>query len=96
MCTGKNTHKDSFTFNSLSLTNSREENTLGITNDNKLNFNNHVKNNCSKSSQKVSSLSRIAAQLDNDKRWLLLNRMIRSHFSQSSLIWMFRSKNGTT
>ena len=43
MCTGKNADQDSFTFEDCCLTNTKEEEILGITIDNKLNFNSHIK-----------------------------------------------------
>ena len=44
MCIGRNTDNDKFEFDKLLLENSKEEVVLGVTIDNKLPFNSHIKN----------------------------------------------------
>ena len=53
MCLGKNKENDTFNFGNISLNNSKEEMILGLTIDNKLSFDNHVKKICRKASQKT-------------------------------------------
>ena len=63
MCLGKNKENDTFNFGNISLNNSKEEVILGLTIDNKLCFDNHVKKICRKASQKTCALSRISNYL---------------------------------
>ena len=46
MCIGKNTENDIFKFENVCLENSKEGVTLGITIDNKLTFDSHIKRMC--------------------------------------------------
>ena len=48
MCIGRNTENDKFEFDNLLLENSKEEVVLGVTIDNKLTFDSHIKNFCRK------------------------------------------------
>ena len=65
MCLGKwNKEKDTFNLENISLKSSKEEVILGLTIDNKLSFDNHVKKTCRKASQKACALSRISNCLD--------------------------------
>ena len=43
MCHGKNKENDTFNFRNISLKNSKEEVILGLTTDNKLSFDNHIR-----------------------------------------------------
>ena len=70
---------------------SSTEKLLGITVDNKLNFDQHLTNVCKKASCKVSALAKIARFLPYHKRSLLLKTFIESQFSYCPLIWMFCS-----
>ena len=56
ICISKSTGQDSFTFEDLCLTSSKDEDILSITINNKLNFNNLIEKICRKASQKVSAL----------------------------------------
>ena len=71
MCIGKNTESDVFKFENVCLENSKEEVILGITIDNKLTFDSHIKSMCRKAGQKLSALSRISPYLETDKKELL-------------------------
>ena len=57
---GKNKEYDKFNFGNISLNNSKEEVILGLTIDNKLCFDNHVKKIYAKASHKTCALSRIS------------------------------------
>ena len=59
MCIGRDGENETFTFKDANHKNNKEEVILGITIDNKLNFDTHIRNMCKKSSQKIISLSRI-------------------------------------
>ena len=56
MCLGKNKDNDIFNFENISLKNSKEEVILGLSIDNKLSFDNHVKKMCRKASQNACAL----------------------------------------
>ena len=68
MCHGKNKENDTFGFRNISLKNSKEEVILGLTTDNKLSFDNHIKKICRKAIQKTGALSGISTYLDSKQR----------------------------
>ena len=68
MCLGKNTEKETFIFKDTIMSNSKEENILGVTINNKLTFSSHIRELCNKYSQKISSLSRISNSLNNSEK----------------------------
>ena len=74
------------------LKSSELETVLGIKIDQKLTFNCHVKTLCSKDAKKLSALQRIANIIDEEKRNLLFNVIIKSQFSSCPLVWMFCSR----
>ena len=92
MSLGKNKENNTFNFGNISLKNSKEEVILGLAIDNKLSFDNHVKNVCRKGSQKTCGLSRISNYLDSKQKDIHFKEMIRSQFSYCPLIWMFYSR----
>ena len=65
---------------------------LGITLDRSMNFQTHIKNICRKPSEKLSALLRISPYLDQGKKALLYNSMIKSQFNYCPLIWIFCSR----
>ena len=65
MCIGTNTENDKSAFDNLFFENSKEEVLLGITVDNKLTFNSHIKNICFKKGQKLGELLRITDYLNS-------------------------------
>ena len=56
MCICRNTENDKFEFVNLLLENSKEEVVSGVTIDNKLKFDSHIKNICRKAGQKFGAL----------------------------------------
>ena len=76
----------------VSLNNSKDKVILGLTIDNKLSFDNHVKKICRKASQKTCTLSRRSNYLDSKQKEILFKGMTRSQFSYCALIWMFPSR----
>ena len=92
MCIGKNTKNGKFGFDNLILENSKEEVVLGVTIDNKLTFDSHMKNICRKAGQKLGALLRITNYLNSSQKKLIFSGMIKSQFSYFSLIWMFSSR----
>ena len=60
---------------------SKEEVVLGITIDNKLTFDIHIKNTCQKAGQKLSALSRISPCLETNRKKLLFKSLVKSQFS---------------
>ena len=92
MYLGKNKENDTFKFGKISLNNSKEEVILGLTINNKLSFDNHVKKTCRKASQKTCALSRISNYLGSKQKEIFFKGMIRSQFSYCPLIWMLSSR----
>ena len=92
MCIGKNTKNGKFGFDNLILENSKEEVVLGVTIDNKLTFDSHMKNICRKAGLKLGALLRITNYLNSSQKKLIFSGMIKSQFSYFPLIWMFSSR----
>ena len=72
--------------------NSANAKILGITFDNHLTFDTHIKNICKKAGQKVSALSRISPFMSLPKRKKLMNAFFNSQFNHCPLVWMFHSR----
>ena len=70
-------------------------NCIRDTNDNKLNFETHIKSLCSKASQKLGPLQRFSNLLDVQKKNFLFNSIIKSQFSYCPL-WMFCSRRSNS
>ena len=47
---------------------------------------------CKKAAQKLGVLNRIPSLLDSEKKRLVFNATIKSHFNYCPLIWMFSSR----
>ena len=65
---------------------------LGVTIDNKLNFDEHVDKICKKANNKLHALSRIAKYLDATKLRLVMKTFFDSQFNYCPLTWMFHSR----
>ena len=65
---------------------------LGVSNDSKLKFDEHVKSLYLKANRNISALSRVAKIVDQPKCKLLFNPFVMSNFRYSPLIWMFCGK----
>ena len=72
---------------------SDSEKLLGVTIDNKLNFEKHVNNLCTKASQKLNALARVSSYMDLPKRRIIMKAFINSQFGYCPLIWMSHSRN---
>lgn len=66
---------------------------LGLDIDNKLNFNGHIDDLCSKASKQVNSLKRMKHLLDKNCKCIIYNSFVSSNFNYSPLAWMFSSKS---
>ena len=69
-----------------------EETILGLTIDNKLSFENHIRKICKKGAQKLGALNRISSYLGAEKKRLIFNAVVKSQFSYCPLTWMFCTK----
>ena len=66
---------------------------LGVTIDDKLNFNKHIDNLCVKAKSSVSALRRISPYTEMKNLRLLITTFFMSCFSYCPLIWTFCSKS---
>ena len=66
---------------------------LGVTLDNRLNFNTHINNILKEVSKKVNALVRIAKYLNKSQKTLLSSTFIYSQFNYCPFVWMFSSKD---
>ena len=76
----------------VEINNSKCEKYLEIRIDSRLMFDSHVKSMCKKASQKLNAVSRVAYQLDFNRRKLLMNAFFTSQFSYAPVVWMFHSR----
>ena len=72
--------------------NSNCEKLLGIKIDNKLSFDDHVTGLCTKASQKLHALSRIANFMNLQQQEKIMNAFINSQFGYCPLVWMLHSR----
>ena len=71
---------------------SNQDELLGVIIDNKLTFEDHIRNLCKKVSNKLYALSRISHLLDHEKLRILMRAFIYSQFQYFPLTWMFYSR----
>ena len=65
---------------------------LGITLNNKLKFDKHVSNICSKANRTLSTLTRVAKFLSFKKILILFKAFTESQFKYCPLVWMFHGR----
>ena len=80
------------TVDQYEISNSKYEKLLGVTIDNKLNFNEHVSGLCKQASQKLRALARVSPYMNIIKRRTIMNAFINSQFGYCPLVWMFHSR----
>ena len=61
---------------------------LGITIDNKLDFNWHIDKICLNSANRLNSLVRLKRFLGNEERKVLMNSFVFSNFNYCPLVWI--------
>ena len=64
---------------------------LGITIDNKLNFEEHISELCKKASMQLNTISRLQRFMGKEQKEALINSFIFSNFNYCPLVWHFRS-----
>ena len=69
---------------------------LGVSLDNKLNFNIHIENICKQASGQINALRRISRDLSDSNRILTYKSFILSNFSYSPVTWIFCGKKNAT
>ena len=79
-------------FEKFKIFNSNHEKLLGIKFDNKLSFTDHVSDLCSKASQKLHALSRVATYMSQLQRKIIMQAFITSQFGYCPLVWMFHNR----
>ena len=65
---------------------------LGVTIDNKLNFEEHVTKLCKKANQKLHAFARISKYLCTDKLRIIMKTFVESQFNYCPLVRMFHSR----
>ena len=70
------------------ISNTKFEKLLGVTFDNRLNFNHHISNICKMAGNKLHALARVSSYIDQDKRRTLFSSYFLSQFNYCPLIWM--------
>ena len=86
-----NTEHDMIVDNHI-VKNSLTEKMLGIKIDNRLSFDPHVSNLCSKVSQKLHALSRVSQFMPLQRRKEVMNAFILSQFGYCPLVWMLHGR----
>ena len=77
---------------SESIVSTPSQKLLGITIDNELKFDIHVRNLCNKANLKLHALSRISRFLSTDKLRIIMKAFVLSQFNYCPLVWMFCSR----
>ena len=83
---GTSSANDDFIPDEIKLPNSCEEKILGVIIDNELKFDLHIRSMCKKAAKKLGVLNRISSLLDPEKKRLVSNAVIKSHFNYCPLI----------
>ena len=65
---------------------------LGITIDNRLDFNIHLEAICKKANQKLSAMIRIMNTLNQSQKRIIIKSFVESQFNYCPLVWMFHSR----
>ena len=81
MCLGNNTENKTFLFHNILMESSKEQNILGVTVDNKLNFKSYINELFKKISQKIAALSRLSSYLHNSEKKLIFNSITKTQSS---------------
>ena len=68
---------------------------LDITLDDKLNFNTHVNNICTRAAWQVNALKIISKCLNEESRLLIYKTFIVANFSYCPVVWMFCGKQNS-
>ena len=84
--------KHSVKIDKFTIESSNCERLLGIKIDNKLNFDEHVSDMCSKVTQKLHALSRVSHFMTLKQRQVVMKSFILSQFGYCPLVWMFHSR----
>ena len=75
------------------IINSDKEKLLGVTIDNHLKFESHIKSLCSKASQKLYALSKASLYMSLKQRRMIMQSFIMSQFGYCPLIWMNHNRS---
>ena len=78
MCLGNNTENETFLFQNILMENSKKQNIVGVTMNNKFNFKSEISELCKKASQKIVALSRLSSYLYKSEKKLILDSIIKS------------------
>ena len=62
---------------------------LGVTIDDRLQFNEHVSACCSKAAKKINALSRMSRHISLKSKFIIYNSFIASNFNYCPLVWHF-------
>ena len=92
ICLGQNTVNEAFVYDNIEMKNSKEEKILGVIINNLLRFKSHAKNLSKKASQKIWALSSLINYLNDSKKKMIFNALLKSQFSYCPLVWMFCSR----
>ena len=80
MCFGIGRENDDSIFDGIKLPNNCEKKILGVMIDNERKFNPHIRNICKTAAKKPGVITRISPLLDLEKKKLVFNTVIKSHF----------------
>ena len=78
---------------SVSITSESSVKALGVFIDNRLTFNEHIKQSSMKAARQLNALSRISKFLNFKAKKLIFKSFVMSNFTYSPLVWHFCGKN---
>ena len=73
--------------------NGKKEEVLGVTIDNKLNFETHLSNVTKCANFKFNAITRVQIYMTTDQKKCILSSFIKSQFTYCPLLWIFCTKH---
>ena len=90
LCPKMNEHIfQNITINDMSIVSIPQVKLLGVTIDDKMNFNDHINNICCKATRQLNALCRLNKVLSTHTKLILYKSFIMSNFSYAPLVWHF-------
>ena len=87
---GKGTYKAKI--GSHTIESSKQQKLLGVIIDNKLTFEKHLDNLCTRASQKLNALCRVSSYMSTEQKRIIMKAFVNSQFGYCPLVWMNHSR----
>ena len=88
---GNDTTGKNITFQGHTIKSEETLKVLGVTLDNKLNFDTHISNICKKAATQINVLKRLRSFIGFEQKKVLVQSFVYSNFNYCPLVWYFSS-----